>query len=62
VLLHNTRLKLKRGHKYGLLGGNDSGKTTLMRSISQEQVDGFPPASVRRRNLNEPMQPILEAS
>jgi ABC-type polysaccharide/polyol phosphate transport system ATPase subunit len=25
VLLHNTKLKLKRGHKYGLLGGNDSG-------------------------------------
>ena len=43
VLLHNTRLKLKRGHKYGLLGGNDSGKTTLMRAIANEQVDGFPP-------------------
>ena len=42
VLLHNTRLKLKRGHKYGLLGGNDSGKTTLMRAIANEQVDGFP--------------------
>ena len=26
VLLHNTKLKLKRGHKYGLLGGNDSGR------------------------------------
>eukprot|EP00227_Mantoniella_beaufortii_P016613 CAMPEP_0197585056 /NCGR_PEP_ID=MMETSP1326-20131121/7462_1 /TAXON_ID=1155430 /ORGANISM="Genus nov. species nov., Strain RCC2288" /LENGTH=1042 /DNA_ID=CAMNT_0043149509 /DNA_START=144 /DNA_END=3272 /DNA_ORIENTATION=+ len=48
VLMHNTRLKLKRGHKYGLLGGNDSGKTTLMRSIAMEQVDGFPPASELR--------------
>ena len=48
VLLHNTKLKLKRGHKYGLLGGNDSGKTTLMRSIANEQVDGFPPASELR--------------
>ena len=48
VLLHNTRLKLKRGHKYGLLGGNDSGKTTLMRAIANEQVDGFPPASELR--------------
>jgi len=48
VLLHNTRLKLKRGHKYGLLGGNDSGKSTLMRSIANEQVDGFPPASELR--------------
>ena len=31
ILLHNTTMRLKRGHKYGLLGGNDSGKTTLMR-------------------------------
>lgn len=45
ILLHNTKLKLKRGNRYGLLGGNDSGKTTLMRSISQEQIDGFPPAT-----------------
>ena len=48
VLLHNTKLKLKRGYKYGLLGGNDSGKTTLMRAIANEQVDGFPPASELR--------------
>ena len=48
VLLHNTKLKLRRGHKYGLLGGNDSGKTTLMRSIANEQVDGCPPASELR--------------
>jgi elongation factor 3 len=25
ILLHNTNLKLRRGLKYGLLGGNDSG-------------------------------------
>ena len=31
ILLHNTKMKLKRGKNYGLLGGNDSGKTTLMR-------------------------------
>ena len=37
-------MKLKRGHKYGLLGGNDCGKTTLMRSISNGQLEGFPPA------------------
>jgi len=42
VLLHNTKLKLIRGHKYGLLGGNDSGKTTLMRALANHQVDGFP--------------------
>jgi len=42
ILLHNTKMKLLRGKKYGLLGGNDSGKTTLMRSISNNQVEGFP--------------------
>eukprot|EP00574_Skeletonema_japonicum_P008032 CAMPEP_0201733126 /NCGR_PEP_ID=MMETSP0593-20130828/30725_1 /ASSEMBLY_ACC=CAM_ASM_000672 /TAXON_ID=267983 /ORGANISM="Skeletonema japonicum, Strain CCMP2506" /LENGTH=610 /DNA_ID=CAMNT_0048226217 /DNA_START=70 /DNA_END=1902 /DNA_ORIENTATION=+ len=38
-------MKLLRGKKYGLLGGNDSGKTTLMRSISKNQVEGFPDSS-----------------
>jgi len=45
ILLHNTQMKLKRGHKYGLLGGNDSGKTTLMRSIANGSVEGFPDAA-----------------
>ena len=40
VLLHNTKLKLRRGHKYALLGGNDSGKSSLMRAIANEQVEG----------------------
>merc|ERR1719181_1854227 len=34
VLLHNTRLKLKRGKCYGLIGPNGAGKSTLMRSIA----------------------------
>ena len=45
TLLNNTRLHLKRGMNYGLLGANDCGKTTLMRAINAEQVDGFPPKS-----------------
>jgi len=45
TLLNNTRLHLKRGMNYGLLGPNDCGKTTLMRAIDNEQVDGFPPKS-----------------
>jgi len=48
ILLHNTQMQLKRGFRYGLLGGNDCGKTTLMRAISKEQVEGFPPASELR--------------
>lgn len=48
ILLHNTTMRLKKGHKYGLLGGNDSGKTTLMRSIANGSVEGFPdPSTVR---------------
>jgi len=45
ILLHNTKMKLKRGKRYGLLGGNDSGKSTLMRSIANNQVEGFPDTS-----------------
>jgi elongation factor 3 len=45
ILLHNTQMKLKRGYKYGLLGPNDCGKTTLMRSITNGQVEGFPDAN-----------------
>merc|ERR1719221_2597932 len=45
TLVNNTRLYLKRGGNYGLLGPNDCGKTTLMRAINNEQVDGFPPKS-----------------
>merc|ERR1712176_725395 len=45
ILLHNTKMKLKRGRRYGLLGKNDSGKTTLMRSIANNQVEGFPDVS-----------------
>jgi len=48
TLLNNTRLYLKRGMNYGLLGPNDCGKTTLMRAINNEQVDGFPPKSELR--------------
>jgi elongation factor 3 len=45
TLLNNTRLHLKRGKNYGLLGANDCGKSTLMRAINNEQVGGFPPKS-----------------
>jgi elongation factor 3 len=48
ILLHNTQMKLKRGAKYGLLGANDSGKTTLMRAIANGSVEGFPDASLVR--------------
>jgi len=48
VLLNQTTLKLKRGYRYGLCGKNDSGKTSLMRAIANQQVEGFPPPSELR--------------
>ena len=42
VLLRNTKLRLRKGQKYGLLGQNDCGKTTLMRAIADGSIDGFP--------------------
>lgn len=45
ILLHNTVVRLNRGKSYGLLSGNDSGKPTLMRSISNNQLEGFPDTS-----------------
>ena len=48
VLLNQTKLKLKRGYRYGLCGKNDSGKTSLMKAIAAQQVEGFPPPSELR--------------
>ncbi|KAI8880830.1 hypothetical protein K501DRAFT_254385 [Backusella circina FSU 941] len=45
ILLNRTALRLKRGRRYGLCGANGCGKSTLMRAISNEQVEGFPPRS-----------------
>lgn len=42
ILLKNARLYLKRGKRYGLCGPNGVGKSTLLRAISNGQVDGFP--------------------
>lgn len=46
ILLNNTRFVLKRGKRYGLCGPNGCGKSTLMRSIADGKVDGFPPKDV----------------
>ncbi|ROW00992.1 hypothetical protein VSDG_02726 [Cytospora chrysosperma] len=45
ILLNSTRLRLKRGRRYGLCGPNGAGKSTLMRAINNEQVEGFPKQS-----------------
>jgi len=42
TLLRETKLHLKKDKFYGLLGPTNCGKTTLMRAISEEKVEGFP--------------------
>ncbi|CCE64387.1 hypothetical protein TPHA_0H01820 [Tetrapisispora phaffii CBS 4417] len=42
MLLNKTRLRLLKGHRYGLCGRNGAGKSTLMRSIANGQLEGFP--------------------
>ncbi len=42
ILLHQTKLILKRGHRYGLVGRNGAGKTTLMTAINKGKLDGWP--------------------
>jgi len=48
VLLRKTHLKLLRGHKYGLVGQNDCGKTSLLTSIADYKIEGFPSADELR--------------
>merc|ERR1719420_1417860 len=42
TLLREAKLHLKKNKFYGLLGATNCGKTTLMRAISREMVEGFP--------------------
>jgi len=48
VLLRKTRLRLIKGQNYGLIGQNDSGKTSLMKAIADHRVEGFPDESELR--------------
>ena len=42
ILLNDSRLHLKKGFKYGVIASKSAGKTTMMRAISNGQVEGFP--------------------
>jgi len=48
ILMNNAKLKLNRGRRYGLIGKNDCGKTSLMRAIANNQIEGFPDPTVVR--------------
>jgi elongation factor 3 len=48
ILLNTATLRLKCGHRYGLCGKNGMGKSTLLRAITNGQVESFPsPDEVR---------------
>ena len=40
-LLNNTTFTLRKGHRYGLVGSNGTGKTTLMSKLASGQIDGL---------------------
>lgn len=42
VLLDNTTFKLTKNHRYGLIGRNGTGKTTLLKHLSTFQIEQFP--------------------
>uniref|UniRef100_A0A6U3TRP6 ABC transporter domain-containing protein n=2 Tax=Ditylum brightwellii TaxID=49249 RepID=A0A6U3TRP6_9STRA len=42
ILLHQTKLRLRRGRRYALVGQNGAGKTTLMNAINNGKLDGWP--------------------
>lgn len=46
ILLNNARLTLKRGRRYAIVAPKSAGKTTLLRAISNNQVEGFPTSDV----------------
>ena len=43
LLEDGAALRLSQGRKYGLVGRNGTGKTTLLKAISSYEVNGFPP-------------------
>jgi elongation factor 3 len=48
LLLSHTKLRLLKGHRYGLCGRNGAGKSTLMRAIANGKLEGFPSQDVLR--------------
>ncbi len=42
ILLENAHLKLVFGRRYGLIGRNGIGKTTLLRHMANFDIEGFP--------------------
>ena len=41
-LIQNGELLLASGRRYGLVGRNGTGKTTLLRALAQKEIKGIP--------------------
>lgn len=54
ILLHNTNLKLRRGKRYALLSKAQGGKSTFMKSIANNSLEGFPGPDVVRTVFVKP--------
>jgi len=65
ILLRNARLRLTRGHRYGLIGKNGVGKTTLMRNLANGAIEGLPETLrsvyVQHENIVESQGSLLES-
>jgi elongation factor 3 len=46
ILLNSARLRLLRGRRYGLIASKAAGKTTLLKAIANNQLEGFPTSDV----------------
>jgi ABC-type transport system involved in cytochrome bd biosynthesis fused ATPase/permease subunit len=53
ILLNSTRLRLTRGSRYGIVANKSAGKTTLLRSIANYMIEGFPTAEELRTTFVE---------
>ena len=51
ILLNHSKLHLKKGFKYGIISEKSAGKTTMMRAISNGQVEGFPTSTDGVRSI-----------
>lgn len=42
LLLNHTKLRLHRGHRYGVVAANGSGKSTLLKAMRDGKVENYP--------------------
>ncbi len=53
LLLNNTRLKLHKGRRYGIVATNGAGKSTLLKALRDGKVEGYPPQDVLKTTMVE---------